>query len=92
MYRYTAKLSELPHNWAGHFPDLPGTAATGTTREELLENLRGVLVMHLHAMERDGDPIPVPSYNGSRAEQIEVSEDEVRSFRSDPLPSSSASV
>ncbi len=45
--------------------------------------------MHLHAMERDGDHIPAPSFG---AEAIEVSEDEVRSFKSDPLPSSSATA
>ncbi len=62
MYRYTAKVAKLARNWSGYFPDLPGTAATGATREELVENLRGVLIMHLHAMERDGDYIPASSY------------------------------
>jgi len=51
------------------------------------EGGNGVLVMRLHAMERGGDRIPVPSYD---AATIEVSEDEVRLFTSNPLPSSSA--
>lgn len=89
MYRYRAKLTKLARNWSGYFADLPGTAATGATREELVENLREVLVMHLHAMERDGDVIPAPSFD---AEAIAVSADEVRAFASDPLPHSSATA
>jgi len=89
MHRYTAKLTKLAHNWSGHFPDLPGTGATGATREELLEKLHGVLVMHLHAMERDGDTIPVPSFD---AQAIEVSAEDVRAFASDPLPRGTANA
>jgi predicted RNase H-like HicB family nuclease len=89
MYRFTAKLTKLARNWSGFFPDLPGTAATGATREELIQNLRGVLIMHLHAMERDGDPIPASAYDSA---VIEVSGEEVTSFVSDPLPTDSATA
>jgi predicted RNase H-like HicB family nuclease len=90
MYRYVAVIERASSgNYAGYFPALPGTGATAPTRAEVVAALRGVLVMHLHAMERDGDEIPE---SDDSAELIEVSPDEVRAFTSDPLPSNSASA
>lgn len=88
MYKFVAVIERAASgNYAGYFPALPGTGATGATRAEVVEALRGVLVMHLHAMERDSDAIPD---SDDSAEVIEVGEQEVRAFTSDPLPSATA--
>jgi predicted RNase H-like HicB family nuclease len=90
MYKFVAVIERTDSGtYGGYFPALPGTGATGATRDEVVEALRGVLVMHLHGMQEDGDAIP-DSDDG--AEVIEVGEEEVRSFVSDPLPSSSATA
>lgn len=88
VYRFVAVIERARSGtYAGYFPALPGTGATGATREEVIEALRGVLVMHLHGMQQDAEGIPD---SDDCCVAIEVSEDEVRSFQSDPLPSTSA--
>jgi predicted RNase H-like HicB family nuclease len=84
MYRFVAVIERTQSGtYGGYFPALPGTGATGATREEVVSRLRGVLVMHLHGMQQDGESIPD---SDDSAEVIEISEDEVHSFQSDPLP------
>lgn len=84
MYRFVAVIERTASGtYGGYFPALPGTGATGATREEVVERLHGVLAMHLHGMQQDGEPIPD---SDDSAEMIEVGKDEVRSFEGDPLP------
>jgi predicted RNase H-like HicB family nuclease len=90
MHRYVAVIERTDSGtYGGYFPALPGTGATGKTRAEVVDRLRGVLVMHLHGMQKDHEAIPG---SDDSAEVIEVSEDEVRAFTSDPFPSSSATT
>ena len=58
--RYTVVLEYTGKNWSAYVPDLPGCVATGQTRAEVEERLRGALEMHLRGMVRDGDQIPAP--------------------------------
>jgi len=39
-------------------PDLPGCIATGQTLDEVRENIRGAINMHVGAMIEDGDSLP----------------------------------
>jgi predicted RNase H-like HicB family nuclease len=90
MHRYVAVIERTDSGtYGGYFPALPGTGATGKTRAEVVDRLRGVLVMHLHGMQKDNEAIPG---SDDSAEVIEVSEVEVRSFTSDPLPGRSATA
>jgi len=91
MYKFVAVIERTDGGtYGGYFPALPGTGATGATRAEVVEALRGVLVMHLHGMQQDAEAIPDSDASPEvSAEVIEASEDEVRSFVSDPLPNSS---
>jgi predicted RNase H-like HicB family nuclease len=60
LMKYVVVLEQTPRNWAAYLPDLPGCIATGATRAEVEENIRGAVRMHLRSMLRDGDPLPEP--------------------------------
>lgn len=44
-----------------YFPDLPGCTSWGDTLSEAQKNAQDALGLHLYGMEKDGDPVPVPS-------------------------------
>lgn len=44
-----------------YFPDLPGCTSYGDTLSEAQKNAQDALGLHLYGMEKDGDPIPIPS-------------------------------
>jgi predicted RNase H-like HicB family nuclease len=68
--RYLVVIEEGASNLSAYAPDLPGCVATGCDREEVLENMRGAILMHLEGMREDGLDIPVPT--PSTAELLEV--------------------
>lgn len=44
-----------------YFPDLPGCTSCGDTLSEAQKNAQDALGLHLYGLEKDGDPVPVPS-------------------------------
>lgn len=44
-----------------YFPDLPGCTSYGDTLSEAQRNAQDALGLHLYGMEKDGEPVPVPS-------------------------------
>lgn len=55
-------------NYSAYVPDLAGCIATGKTREEVRDNIRGAVEMHVHAMIEDGDPLPEADSFGETVE------------------------
>jgi predicted RNase H-like HicB family nuclease len=55
---YAVVITAGPRNYSAYVPDLPGCVATGRTLEEVRENIRGAMNMHVGAMVEDGDPMP----------------------------------
>ncbi len=55
---YAVVITELPHNYSAYVPDLPGCIATGKTLDEVRQNIREAIEMHIAAMRRDGDSLP----------------------------------
>ena len=41
--------------------DMDGCIATDSTLDEIRENMRGALALHVAGMREDGDPVPAPS-------------------------------
>ena len=76
MYRFLIIIEEGTRNYSAYVPDLPGCVATGRTREDVEENMRKAIVMHIQGMLEDQEPIPV---SHTTAEYIDV-----------PLPHSAA--
>ena len=58
MHRFLIIIEEGDRNLSAYSPDLPGCVATGTTREELEENMNQAIKMHIEGLEQDGLPIP----------------------------------
>ena len=60
MMRYMVVVERGETSWGAHAPDLPGCVAVGDTQEEVEENMREAIVMHLQGMIEDQEPIPIP--------------------------------
>ena len=59
--KYAVVFEKAPSNYSAYVPDLPGCAATGATREEVVRNIREAIVFHLDGMREEKLPIPEPS-------------------------------
>ena len=70
MYRFLIIIEEGQQNYSAYVPDLPGCVATGQTREEVEQNMREALALHLQGMIEDHETIPVIQ---TSAEYIDVS-------------------
>jgi len=55
---YAIVITAGPRNYSAYVPDLPGCIATGQTLDEVRENIRGAINMHVGAMIEDGDSLP----------------------------------
>jgi predicted RNase H-like HicB family nuclease len=51
-------------NWGAHVPDLPGCAAVGETRDEVVGLIREAIALHIDALRREGLPVPKPTSEG----------------------------
>ncbi len=56
--RYAIVIEKAEGNYSAYVPDLPGCVTVGDTVEELIENMREAVEMHLEAIQEDGLPIP----------------------------------
>ncbi len=69
MYRYLVIIEKAENNYSAYSPDLPGCVATGKTREEVEQNMRAAIEMHIEGLLEDNLPIPEPQ---TSAEYITV--------------------
>ncbi len=67
---YAIVITRMPRNYSAYVPDLPGCIATGNTLEEVRQNMREAVELHVAAMQEDGDAFP--EYE-SFGETVEVS-------------------
>ncbi|ADE14200.1 protein of unknown function UPF0150 [Nitrosococcus halophilus Nc 4] len=68
--RYRVVIERGPKSWGAYVPDLPGCAAVGETKEEVLELIQGAIELHLEELRADGEPLPEPH---SEVDYVEVS-------------------
>ena len=59
--RYAIVIEQAGLNYSAYVPDLPGCVATGSTIEELEEQIREAIAFHLDGLREDGMPVPAPS-------------------------------
>ena len=59
--KYLVIYEKTETGYSAYVPDLPGCIAGGFSFEETAEIMRGAIRMHLAAMRKDGDEIPVPT-------------------------------
>ncbi len=67
--RYAVIVEEGKSSFGAYVPDLPGCAAVGETKEEVLQLIQEAIEFHIAGLREDGQPIPEPS---SSIEYIEV--------------------
>ena len=58
MHRFLIVIEKANSNYSAYSPDLPGCAATGTTREEAEQNMYQAIEMHINGLREDGLPVP----------------------------------
>jgi predicted RNase H-like HicB family nuclease len=68
MRKYAIVIERGPNNLSAYVPDLPGCVTTGKTVEEIEQNIREAMELHLEGMMEDGQPIPEPSTSVSYVE------------------------
>jgi len=67
--RYAVIVEEGERSFGAYVPDLPGCAAAGETKEEVLRLIQEAIEFHIEGLLEDGQPVPEPS---SSIEYIEV--------------------
>ncbi len=68
MKRYAVVIESGEHNLSAYVPDLPGCITTGKSVEEIEQNIREAIELHLEGMIEDGEPIPEPTTSVSYVE------------------------
>ena len=58
MYRFLVIIEQGETSFGAYAPDLLGCVAVGKTREEVEENMRTAIEMHVQGMLEDGEVIP----------------------------------
>ena len=67
--RYAVIVEEGENSFGAYVPDLPGCAAVGETRDEVLRLIQEAIEFHIEGLREDGQPVPEPS---SSIEYIDV--------------------
>lgn len=70
MYRFLVIIEQGESSYGAYSPDLPGCVAVGKTRQEVEENMRTAIKMHVQGMIEDGEPLPSCR---SHAEYVSIS-------------------
>ncbi|MFO8058258.1 MAG: type II toxin-antitoxin system HicB family antitoxin [bacterium] len=70
MRKFLVIIEEAGENYSAYSPDLPGCVATGRSREEVEQNMREAVEMHVNGLIEDNLPVPESK---SFAEYISVS-------------------
>ena len=60
MTDYLVILEPSATGWGAWSPDL-SVYATGTTKEETIEQMRDAIAFHIEGLKEAGDPIPAPA-------------------------------
>jgi predicted RNase H-like HicB family nuclease len=66
---YLVVIEKGESSYGAYVPDLPGCAAVGATRPEVLKLIREGVALHIEALRKAGQPIP-PST--SKSEVIKI--------------------
>ena len=59
--RYAIIVEKGKRNYSAYVPDVPGCIATGQTLEEVKQQMKEALELHMEGMLLDGESVPRPS-------------------------------
>lgn len=58
MHRFLVVIEKTERNFSAYSPDLLGCVATGSTREEVEDNMYSAIQMHIQGLLADNLPVP----------------------------------
>jgi len=67
--RYLVVVEKGESSWGVHVPDLPGCAAVGESRDEVVALIKDAINLHIESLRENGEPVPPPS---SEVELVET--------------------
>jgi predicted RNase H-like HicB family nuclease len=67
--RYAVVIGKADGNYSAYVPDLPGCVATGTSVEDMEQEIRAAIRFHIDGLTADGLPVPQPT---SLAEYVDA--------------------
>jgi predicted RNase H-like HicB family nuclease len=56
--KYLVIIEETKTGYSAFSPDLPGCVATGSSREEVEQNMKEAIAFHLEGMSQEGLEVP----------------------------------
>jgi predicted RNase H-like HicB family nuclease len=68
VQRYLILIEPTQNGFSAYSPDLPGCAATGSTRADVEQNMREAVEDHLEGLREMGEPVPPPSTSAAYVE------------------------
>ncbi|MEI6234955.1 MAG: type II toxin-antitoxin system HicB family antitoxin [Planctomycetota bacterium] len=60
MNRYLIIIEETSTGYSAYSPDVPGCVATGSTRNEVEQEMHDAIEFHIEGLRLAGYPIPAP--------------------------------
>jgi len=61
MSQYTVTYERGDRNWSAYVPDLPGCIATGTTRQDVEQQIGAAIAFQLEGLRLHGEAVPAPA-------------------------------
>jgi predicted RNase H-like HicB family nuclease len=59
--QYLIVIEKTATGYSAYSPDLDGCVATGSTKQEIEQNMREAIEFHLEGLRHDGYNVPSPS-------------------------------
>ena len=59
--RYLIVIEKTSTGFSAYSPDLDGCVTTGSTKEEVEQNMYDAIELHLEGMRQEGYSVPAPS-------------------------------
>ena len=66
--RYLVVIEPTGTGYSAYAPDLPGCISTGATREQVEENMREAIELHLEGLRAEGGVVPEPQSSSAYLE------------------------
>lgn len=66
--QYLIVIEKTATGYSAYSPDLPGCVSTGTTREEVEQNMREAVEFHLDGLKLEGLEVPQPTTSSAYVE------------------------
>jgi predicted RNase H-like HicB family nuclease len=63
---YLVVIEKGPKSYGAYVPDLPGCAAVGPSRREVMKLIRTGIALHIEALVEAGQEVPAPKSESQR--------------------------